>query len=141
MKNERDMSQERNAPWYSARALFAPTRPGIGRIIVWWEVRRIAYNLILLPTGFVGLLLLLLVMQSNPSDDLGAENDFVPFLSALMAFIAANVCYTLGWMVNIIAWLAWGERARLLGPVLWLLGTILSILGSFAPAFLEWITR
>jgi hypothetical protein len=133
------MSQQRNMFCNGAKVLLAPAGPGAGRIIVWWEVRRIAFNLVLLPMGLVGLLLLL--MQSNPSPNLGAENDFVPFLSGLAALVVANICYTSGWIVNVIAWLVWGQRATRLGPVLWLLGTVLSILGSFAPAFVEWSTH
>ena len=68
-------------------------------VILWWEVRRVPYNLIV---GGVGLLSLaaFLALIGHCGDVKPGEDAFEPILLFLTA-IAANVCYTAGWVTEI----------------------------------------
>jgi hypothetical protein len=74
--------------------------PALSRrdIIVWWELRRIPYNIVLAFVGFATLLLIFAVGSAEPEVDF-VEPLVVAFGVPLYA-IAANVCYTLGWILD-----------------------------------------
>ncbi len=69
------------------------------RIILWWELRRIPYNLFILVTGIASLQLMFFVVDdfgSFISPPLGLT------LAVVALFIGANFCYTIGWINQII---------------------------------------
>jgi hypothetical protein len=75
--------------------------------IAWWEIRRIPFNLLVLAAGFVTFI----VVAFAASRMLGPNADFGnPFLGAILYAIAANLCYTLGWVTELL-W-AWGNTAQ-----------------------------
>lgn len=92
-------------------------------IIMWWEFRRPAYNLVL---GLFGTLTLvaLSVLNHAPAAYL--------FMGALTYGVMANVCYTMGWVLEILFRSALGARARTIGPRLFKTGTVFSILVTLA---------
>ncbi len=75
--------------------------------VVWWEIRRIPFNLFVLVMGLVsGLISAFVGSHLFRSDaDFGS-----PFLGAIAYVVAANLCYTLGWITEIM-W-AWGDTSR-----------------------------
>jgi hypothetical protein len=128
------MSSVSNKP--IVKWLLTPPKPEILNIIIWWEIRRILYNLLMLITGIMGLIFLLIIMDLNKSESSSSEADFVPLLAVLAGGIIANICYTIGWIAEIFAYLTWKEKARYFGPILWSFGTIFSIVLCFLPGFL-----
>ena len=71
----------------------------LGRVIVWWELRRIPFNLLI---GAYGILCLLLFFWAiTTSGHLQEGEDAVEPLALLAASFAANACYTLGWLVEL----------------------------------------
>ena len=79
-------------------------------IIIWWELRRIPYNLAVGATGFGSVLIMELIASTliPPGDD--AVEPMLLMLGIVLFGIMANVCYTLG---SIVEWL-WvkGSPAR-----------------------------
>ncbi len=120
--------------------LFSP--PIAGRkwydVILWWEIRRPAYNAILFVAGIVVMLMAVLFMllpphppttnaESSP-DDLGDPG--LGLLMMIVFVIAVNLCYSLGWIVELCIY--WTDREKLTaGPILLKVGLIFS-LGLFA---------
>ena len=99
----------------------APAERKVGKIIRWWEKRRLAYNAVvagcMTGTAVMGLLTL------NPPLEvllaLGAPG--LPFL------VMANVCYTLGWMVESLLHKIWGRSLLPVGPALFRAGLTLAV--------------
>src|SRR5450755_802287 len=81
-------------------------------IIRWWEARRYAFNAFLLAVGFASWLLVLTAGSAavKPGEDFGEP---LAMLSGSIIYIAlANVCYTLGWVVDTV-WYNGHPRRRL----------------------------
>jgi hypothetical protein len=95
------------------------------RVLLWWEQRRLPYNLIV---GFVGLCSLaffgLAIWQSG---GFKPGEDAVEPLALLAAPIAANVAYTGGWITEIATRNLWPGKAPAIGPALLRIGLLLSV--------------
>ena len=88
----------------------------------WWESRRLVFNT---AVGAAGLVTLACVSVSFL---LLGEFELMPMLALPMVYgIAANVCYTLGWMIELAARAVWGRQAPDLGPLLFRQGLIFSV--------------
>lgn len=97
----------------------APAERRIGGIIGWWERRRLAYNAVLAGSG-IGTISVALLL--NPvSEVLEALPAILPFA------IMANLCYTLGWMVEGALHRIWGRGLRPVGPALFRAGLTLGV--------------
>jgi len=109
------------------RWLFAP-RDESSRwsIIVWWEKRRLAYNAIVGGVGLICLMLFLVVM-SSPKMTAPGEDAVEPF-AVMLAPIAANFCYTAGWIFELAVSLLGEENSRKLGPTLLKVGLVFSLI-------------
>jgi hypothetical protein len=71
-------------------------------VILWWEMRRIPYNIIVCAVGLVSIFL----MEVFGNAVVPPGEDFVEpmamFLAVPLFLIAANLGYTLGWIVEIL---------------------------------------
>lgn len=69
--------------------------------IVWWEIRRIPYNVMLLVLGICTIAVVETVggHYANPGEDV--EEPLAIIFGAIVYGAAANVCYTLGWIADI----------------------------------------
>lgn len=105
------------------RLLFEPTylRSPL-RVVQWWESRRLTYNAVVGATGLVTLGVANLI-------ELTFGNGWFPVpWQVIVAYgVAANVCYTAGWMVEnaVEHWLK--RPVYGLGPALFRYGLVLSI--------------
>ena len=66
--------------------------------ILWWELRRIWFNLVLLAAGLVSLILIFFILSWIPSATDGVQSVFAIF----MYVISANAIYTLGWISELL---------------------------------------
>jgi len=117
-----------------ARPLF--TRPdgqqSTGQTIGWWEARRIPFNLAVGAAGLVSLATVFaceIIVESVQHVPAGPMPD-PPFflLVAMLAYgVGANLCYTLGWVVELFVRWIWRERAGSFGPISFVLGLAFSI--------------
>lgn len=92
----------------------------------WWESRRLLFNKVVGATGLVtlaGVSVLFLL----PPWTLGGLS-LLPMLAAAAVYgIAANACYTLGWVAELAARALWGPQAPAIGPLLFRQGLIFSV--------------
>ncbi|HTX76082.1 MAG TPA: hypothetical protein VMD29_07760 [Terracidiphilus sp.] len=73
-----------------------------GQVIAWWEWRRFAFNALLLLIGFAALIGFEFLMERSipPGED--AEEPMALFLGVVAYGVMANICYTFGWIVELI---------------------------------------
>ena len=76
--------------------------PSAGEIILWWETRRIPYNCAVAIVGFVSVAVLLTVGRHLVSEQEPLFSPFLLFIGILLYGIGANVCYTFGWLTELL---------------------------------------
>jgi NhaP-type Na+/H+ or K+/H+ antiporter len=109
---------------------------GAGAVLLWWESRRLAYNIVVGITGIVtvGLLVANSLIRG---DDCGIPNPPLFALLLIIGYVMANVCYTLGAFAEIVARVTMGkESASKLGRTSFIVGLALSTILTIAPAVL-----
>jgi hypothetical protein len=76
--------------------------PALSRrdIILWWELRRIPYNLVLAVVGFVTLFLVIVAGSAAVEPGVDFVEPLVIAFGVPLYAIAANVCYTDGWILD-----------------------------------------
>jgi hypothetical protein len=116
-------------------AWFFATRPpqtSLWRVVLWWEVRRLPFNLIV---GLYGLVCLVAFFWAiTTSGHLQAGEDVLEPLALLAAPIAVNLFYTLGWLVEVPSRLVVSDLAPRFGPLLLKLGLGLGVFLITLPA-------
>ena len=120
------------------RFLYPVAAPrSIDPIVAWWERRRLAYNAIVGGVGIVTLSIVSFLGVIPPSP----RWPVVPLLPVLVYGVMANVCYTLGWVVEGAAHVVWGRELRPSGPIFFRQGLLFSIGLSLLPiavGVLDW---
>ncbi len=104
------------------------------RVILWWELRRIPYNVIV---GIVALLSFGLVIASTKiSPPVSQEGQDLgdPFLAIMMLPFVVNACYTLGWLGELTLRYLWKTNDRNIGIALFKLGITFSVIMMTFPA-------
>jgi hypothetical protein len=119
------------------KGLFQPTGnpSSFGSIVAWWELRRIAFNMLV---GVVGVLssIVCLWLWTTYIEKPGDDGDFTPLLSVLAFGLAANFFYTSGWLVEGICLAIRKHGSQNLGPRLFKLGLSFSLVLASLPGFL-----
>lgn len=99
--------------------------------IVWWEIRRIPFNLVVLAVGALSGRILFVIGNRlfGPNSEFGD-----PFLGVVLYAIGANLCYTLGWTTELL-W-SWGNTAQTesVRPKIFRAGLIMSAVVTLLPA-------
>ena len=80
---------------FADQPVLKPTRDSIDAIL-WWEKRRIIFNLALLAAGAITVIIIELVgaRYANPGEDI--EEPIAVILGGIAYVAGANACYTLG---------------------------------------------
>ena len=102
------------------------------KTILWWEYRRIPYNLIIGSIGICSLLLFYFTISRTGI--LKPGEDAVEPMALMAAPIIINIGYTLGWLTEIILRLFIKDKEHRIGPVLLKLGYGFSLLIVFFPS-------
>src|SRR5687768_5317617 len=112
-----------------------------GSLLYWWESRRLFYNAVVGTTGVFSSLVILLFSALPPFDGMAPP----PILPLALAYgLAANLCYSMGWGIEMLARLVWGRQAPDLGPILFRQGLIFSVGLTLLPigiATFSWLMR
>lgn len=107
-------------------------------IIAWWESRRIPYNLIVGATGIVScaiVLLTALVTEKLFGEPIGLSGSpLFEILAVVIYAIMANVCFTGGWILEVLSRRIWDDRAEAFGEIAFTWGTLGSIVLTLIPA-------
>jgi hypothetical protein len=99
---------------------------------MWWEVRRIPYNILIGIYGFLSLLLFYFFIQS--SGKLEPGEDAVEPMAIFVAPIVINLAYTAGWVVELILRLVFSVKSRIVGPILLKIGVVFSLVVVSLPS-------
>jgi hypothetical protein len=75
--------------------------------IAWWEIRRVPFNLLILSVGLVSGAIVAFAGSRLSGPDANFGN---PLIVIILYAIAANLCYTPGWITEIL-W-SWGDTAQ-----------------------------
>ncbi len=116
--------------------MFAPQPPPVSwwRVVLWWEVRRIPYNILV---GLYGVICLLIFFWAiMTSGHLQPGEDAVEPMALFVAPVGVNLCYTLGWLVEAPARKLSPSLSPGFGPRLLKLGLGLSAFLISVPAVL-----
>jgi hypothetical protein len=111
-------------------------------VILWWELRRIAYNIAMLVCGLIGLTLFVLIDQLPPQLPF-EQRDWEPLSVLVFAFLA-NVAYTGGWIAELTTRVLMRKTSNKFGPMAFSAGSLFSIILCFAPAVINgvwWVLR
>ena len=101
------------------------------QIIIWWELRRILYNIIVLICGILSLL----IMMSAASGRVELEpgEDFYEPIMILIFAVLCNFGYTLGWLTEIFM-----KRSLTYGTRIFKIGLYFTLFWVFLPTII-WI--
>ena len=109
-------------------------------IIKWWELRRIPFNIIIGITGIVTCAVIAAVstIASNTfGEPLGLPNPPIVAILGIIAYgIAANVCFTFGWLIEILVRPTWQNREGAFAQISFSLGLLFSVIVTLLPAIL-----
>jgi hypothetical protein len=103
------------------------------QIILWWEIRRIPFNLIV---GIVGIFTLIFLFAL----EMLLKNDFLdevlpdPPMIAIFGYgILANICFTGGWVAELFARKTFKEESKNFGEILFFFGLTFSVVLTLLP--------
>lgn len=109
-------------------------------VIKWWELRRIPYNLIVGVLGVFTCVITVLVAAIASEkfwEPLGLPDPPIIAVFAVIFFaVMANLCYTGGWMAELVVRAIWKERAGDFAQISFTLGLLFSAAVTLAPAVL-----
>lgn len=109
-------------------------------IIKWWELRRVPYNLAVGAAGIFTLVVTVAVAaiaSEKLGEPLGLPDPPIIAVFAVLGYgIGANICFTGGWLAEIVARKIWQDRVGAFAQISFTLGFVFSILLTLAPAVL-----
>lgn len=110
------------------------------RTFAWWEIRRIPYNLVVGTFGVVSGAICLItgaLCEHFVGDPIGIPDPpFVALLAVVAYGVMANVCYTGGWVAELLVHKIWPGKGNDFGRISFFLGLVFSILLTLAPGIL-----
>jgi len=96
------------------------------QIISWWELRRFLYNIIVLVCGLISLSIMYAIVDLKPGEDL------IEPLAIIGFAIVSNICYTFGWLTEILS-----EKSITYGATMFKVGLGFTIIMVFIPAVFQ----
>jgi len=122
-------------PW--VKTLFEPAKDpsSFPNIVKWWELRRIAFNVLVGAVGIVSFIVNLWLWTTyiqKPNEDDG----FGPVVPAIVFGILANFFYTSGWIVEGLALAIRKRGSPEIGPRLFKLGLGSSLVLASLPGLI-----
>jgi hypothetical protein len=111
--------------------------PGVWQTIGWWEVRRVPYNLLVGAAGVITCavcFITALVCEHFLGDPIGLPDPpAFAFLGIAAYGVMANICYTGGWIAELVVQQVWPDEGKAFGKIAFFLGLIFSILLTLVP--------
>ena len=115
-------------------------RAPLARVIVWWESRRLPYNVIVGATGLLtttAMITTAFICSSGGGEPIGLPDPPILLPLGIIAFgIIANAFYTGGWIAELLVARIWGVDPAPFGPAAFAFGTFFSVLVAIAPGAL-----
>lgn len=118
----------------------APAPGNTWQVISWWEARRIPYNLLVGVMGIVtcGLVVVTAVVTDHYlHEPIGLPNPpVIALLVTILYGIMANICFTGGWVAEILVRKIWPQDGNAFGKISFALGLVFSIALTLLPGIL-----
>ena len=112
----------------------------IWQIIGWWEARRVPFNLIVGATGVVTsavMLLTAVISEYLTGEPIGMPDPpVIVVVAAVLFVVGANVCYTGGWIGELLVRRAWPDESTTFGTLTFTLGLVFAVVVTLTPAVL-----
>jgi hypothetical protein len=104
-----------------------PNPRSFGNVLAWWEIRRFIYNGVLATAGITSLAISAIYVKG--------WFDFIspPLFPAFFYFFGGNLCYTGGWIIELISKNLFGKDTRRFAALALKLGIAFSIFVAFTP--------
>jgi len=106
-------------------------------VIAWWEARRIPFNLIVGVTGAVTSAAMLVIAAvgelAMPGAQIFPDPPILVLVPVVLFAVMANVCYTGGWIVELLINYAWPEEPEGFGTLSFTLGLVFAVLVTLPP--------
>jgi hypothetical protein len=121
-------------------ALFRRNVPitSTGAVIGWWETRRIPYNLIVGSAGIFTCIVIAIVGMGSYfffNSDFGLPDPpLFAIFGVILYGILANVCFTGGWVGELVVRKLWPQESDRFATTSFSLGLFLSVLLTLTPA-------
>jgi hypothetical protein len=110
------------------------------QIILWWEARRLFFNIIVGLAGVMTIVVMLFsaaIAEKLFNEPIGwPDPPFFAIIGVILYAIGANGCYTGGWIAELISHEVWGEKARGFSEISFTLGVVFSFLLTLVPGAL-----
>jgi len=104
----------------------------------WWEARRVPYNVIVGAVGLVSAAVMVGVAfacERRGGAAIGLpDSPLFAIAGVLLYGIIANVCYTGGWITELLVARFWRADRSRFGPIAFTLGTGFSVFATLVPA-------
>jgi hypothetical protein len=97
-------------------------------VIGWWELRRIAFNAIILFSGLISLICFNFIVDG--------AGDFIHPMTTILFGFTANLFYNLGWVLELFLRLFKGLNTKKIAIRFFKIGLTLTIIGTFLPTIL-----
>jgi hypothetical protein len=111
---------------------------GMAEIIKWWELRRIPFNIAVGVTGIFTCAVIFAVAavaSKTLGEPLGIPDPPILGVFAIIGYgIAANFCFTCGWLVEIAVKRIWQDKVGAFGEISFSLGLVFSVVLTLVPA-------
>ena len=110
------------------------------KIVAWWEVRRIPYNLFVGAVGLIsGVIILVtaIITERYLGEPVGLlDPPIFIVLSVIVYGVLANICFTGGWLVEFIVKNVWPDEGKGFGVISFTLGFLFSIFLTLLPGII-----
>jgi hypothetical protein len=107
-------------------------------VVVWWEKRRFPYNVVIGTVGLISLVIYYFLLET--SGYLKPGEDAIEPFALILAPILINICYTGGWIAELVLRL-FGLKEKRIATVLLGIGMVVSLLCALAPALMWTVLR
>ena len=109
-------------------------------VVGWWESRRIPYNLIVGAAGIASAIVMLItgfVTEHVIGEAIGVPGSPLFAIVAVIVYgLMANICFTGGWILELLSRHIWGTRPEAFGEIAFTWGLLCSVLLTLVPAAL-----
>lgn len=107
-------------------------------IISWWESRRLIYNVLVGAAGVTSVIIILMtgyVTEHMTGEAIGIPDpSFLAIIAVILYGLMANVCFTGGWILELLSRRLWGTRAEAFGEIAFTWGLLGSVILTLCPA-------
>jgi len=122
-------------PWTKTLFLPAENPSSFVKVLAWWELRRIAFNILVGAVGIVSFVVNLWLWTTYIQQP-GEDDGFGPAVPAILFGILANIFYTSGWIVEGLILAVRRRGSNEIGPRLFKLGLVFSLILASLPGLL-----